>query len=524
MRGFSFASAALTALSLAGLAAADLDPIVIKGSKFFYKTNGTQFYIKGVAYQADVSNTTGTETFVDPLVDPSGCSRDIPLLQALGTNTIRVYAIDTTQDHSKCMQMLQSAGIYVVADLSEPSESINRGSPSWDDALYERYTSVVDILAPYTNVLGFFAGNEVTNNDTNTDASPFVKAAVRDIKSYIKSKNYRAIPVGYATSDDATIRDNVADYFNCGDQSAAVDFWGYNIYSWCGNSNLQLSGYQDRTTEFANYSIPAFFAEYGCNTVRPRKFTEVAALYGPVMSPVWSGGIVYMYFQETNNFGLVSVDSSGSVTKLPDYTNLQSQLASVTVTGVAASAYTPTNTVARTCPAETTDWQAATVLPPAPNDNLCSCMYQSLSCVVQNNVNESDYGALYGYICGQVSCSGVSANGSSGDYGAYSVCNATERISWALNQYASSQSGNSDACNFEGQATTKSASSNSACNAEISSAGGPSGTGTAGVSTSTSTHKSSAAGLTAPSVSIAMINMGIVLAAAFLGGVSWVLM
>lgn len=35
----------LTALCGSSLVAADLDPIVIKGSKFFYKTNGTQLYV-----------------------------------------------------------------------------------------------------------------------------------------------------------------------------------------------------------------------------------------------------------------------------------------------------------------------------------------------------------------------------------------------------------------------------------------------------------------------------------------------
>jgi hypothetical protein len=45
MRGI-FAAAAL----LAGAQAA-VDPIVIKGQKFFYKSNGTQFFMKGVAYQ-----------------------------------------------------------------------------------------------------------------------------------------------------------------------------------------------------------------------------------------------------------------------------------------------------------------------------------------------------------------------------------------------------------------------------------------------------------------------------------------
>jgi 1,3-beta-glucanosyltransferase GAS1 len=214
-----------------------------------------------------------------------------------------VYAIDPTQDHSQCMQLLESAGIYLIVDLSAPGASINRDTPQWNDDLYARYTSVIDALQNYTNVLGFFAGNEVSNNSTNTDASAFVKAAVRDMKAYIKQRGYRTIGVGYATNDDADIRVNMANYFDCGDPADAIDFWGYNIYSWCGNSSYTKSGYDVRTEEFSTYNIPAFFAEYGCNTVQPRTFSEVQALYGSEMTPVWSGGIVYEYFQEVNNYG-----------------------------------------------------------------------------------------------------------------------------------------------------------------------------------------------------------------------------
>lgn len=222
----------------------------------------------------------------------------------LGTNVIRVYAIDPTADHSKCMALLEAAGIYVIQDLSNPTNSINRDSPEWTTDLFASYAAVIDEMAPYTNTLGFFAGNEVSNQVNNTDASAFVKAAVRDSKAYIKTKGYRTIGVGYATNDDAAIRSDLSDYFNCGATASAIDFWGYNIYSWCGNSSFTKSGYDQRTKEFANYSVPVFFAEYGCNVASEgRLFTEVQAIYGSQMTDVWSGGIVYMYFEEANNYG-----------------------------------------------------------------------------------------------------------------------------------------------------------------------------------------------------------------------------
>ena len=235
--------------------------------------------------------------------DADACKRDVPLLQELQTNTIRVYALNPKEDHTECMKLLDDAGIYVIADLSEPSTSINRDDPKWDIDIYKRYVSVIDLMAPYSNTLGFFAGNEVSNEKKNTNASAYVKAAVRDMKKYIKDKDYRPMGVGYATNDDADIRSDMEAYFNCGPSEESIDFWGYNIYSWCGDSSYTESGFDKRTEEFSQYTVPVFFAEYGCNEVKPRKFTEVEALYGKQMSPVWSGGIVYMYFQEANEYG-----------------------------------------------------------------------------------------------------------------------------------------------------------------------------------------------------------------------------
>ena len=277
-----------------------------QGSHFFYD-NGTEFFLRGVAYQQGVNSngsTTGSSFFLDPLADEAGCTRDVPLMQELGLNVIRVYAINASLDHSACMSMLQGAGIYVLQDLSNPVSSINRETPAWNTEPFATYSVVIDTMAPFPNTLGFFAGNEVSNDPNNTVASAFVKAAVQDMKAYIKTKNYRTMGVGYASNDDANIRTNLAQYFNCGDtQDAAIDFFGYNLYSWCRDSSFTDSGYDQRTEEFASYSVPVFLAEYGCNAVTPRVFTEVQAIYGLNMTEVWSEGITYEFFQEANEFG-----------------------------------------------------------------------------------------------------------------------------------------------------------------------------------------------------------------------------
>src|SRR4051812_45311984 len=98
--------------------------------------------MKGVAYQQDsaaAGESTGSTKYADPLANEAACKRDVPLLKALKTNTIRTYAIDPTADHSVCMKLLDDAGIYVVSDLSEPALSINRDTPAWDVDLYKRY-------------------------------------------------------------------------------------------------------------------------------------------------------------------------------------------------------------------------------------------------------------------------------------------------------------------------------------------------------------------------------------------------
>lgn len=468
---------ATLAAALLGQASAALPPIIMHGTKFFYE-NGTQFFMKGVAYQREVAAggaPTNGQKFSDPLADEAGCRRDIPLLKALRTNTIRTYAIDPKADHKVCMDLLDKAGIYVICDLGEPALSITTDNTRWDVDLFNRYKAVVDELGQYSNVIGFFAGNEVTTNRTNTPASAYVKAAVRDTKAYIKANFDRWMGVGYAANDDEDIRVDITHYFNCGNQEEAIDYWGYNIYQWCGKSSIEKSGYGKQIEFFRNYSVPVFFAEYGCNIggAKNRIWEETTALYSKEMTDVFSGGIVFKYQQEQNDYGIVSIDSSGAAKTQQDYAPLSTRLAAVNPSSTSSKDYKPTNSP-QACPGISANWKVkGNALPPTPDENLCECMFKSLSCVPDPDLDKEDYGEIFGFICGEdpKACAGIAGNTENGVYGAYAGCSAKHQLGYVLDAYYKGQNEASSACDFKGKAVvTKAANADGGCKASLASA------------------------------------------------------
>lgn len=513
----------------AGTALAEIDEVIAYGSKFFYKTNGTQFYLRGVAYQEP---TTDSANFTDPLADITTCQRDIPYLTAIRTNAIRVYGVDPTNNHDACVNAFADADIYLIVDLGSPTNSINRNSPTWALPLYQRYTAVIDAFGNYTNVIGFFAGNEVSNSVNTTEASTFVKAAVRDSKAYIKEKGYNK-GVGYAAADVTDIRVQLADYFNCNQQDESVDFFGDNVYEWCGTAaTFTSSGYNNIVSDFQNYSVPYFFAEYGCNTVNPRTFTNIEAMYGSDMEDMLNGGFVYEYFDDTNSFGLVTV-SGTSVKTLTDYSAFSTEIVKATPTGVVKASYTPTNTALRACPTVDASWGASSDLPPTPNEDLCNCMVASLTCVVKDSVDSKAYGDLFDYFYGlgnSAYTAGIAANGTTGEYGAYSMCELKDQLSWAMNAYYEAQAAQgqgSSACDFSSSASTKSATtSGSSCStmlAAVGTAGTGSASGAAATGTGKSGSSSSSSGAAYPmaaptAVFVGTWQMGAYIVAAVLSG------
>lgn len=426
---------------------ADFPTVDIVGNKFFYSNNGSQFYIRGIAYQKDTSEISEPVEFIDPLSNPSVCARDIPYLQELNTNVIRVYAIDPSLDHDECMEMLQDAGMYVIADLSSPKASIITDNPSWNLDLFKRYTSVLDELQKYDNVLGVFAGNEVITDSSNIEAAPFIKASIRDMKNYLIENNYRQIPIGYSANDFPGTRVPTALYLTSGEDDEKADFYGINMYEWCGDSTFATSGYKERTSDFSQIAVPVFFSEYGCNTIQPREFTDVETLFSSDMTDVWSGGIVYMYFQEVNDYGLVTVKDD-IVTTLADFNFYSKQINRVSPTSADASQATEAPYIQSASLDD--DWLDLIELPPTPDEAVCKDMFGSLSCVVDENLKPERYGDIFSYVCQQVSCDDITLN--STHFGNYSFCSAHNKLSYVLDLHYVKKDKQPWACDFAGAA------------------------------------------------------------------------
>ncbi|KAL2160845.1 hypothetical protein VTH06DRAFT_1042 [Thermothelomyces fergusii] len=324
-----------TLLALGATLAAAVQPLEVRGKYFVNPKTGNRFQIVGVAYQPGGSAGYDKESGRDPLSDPEVCLRDAALLQIIGANTIRVYNVNPDVNHDECVSIFNAAGMYMILDVNSPlvGESLTSFNPweSYYAAYLNRTFAVVEAFKDYPNTLAFFAGNEVINDDrSGADVPPYMRAVTRDIKNYVKKHAPRPIPVGYSAADVRDILFDTFNYFECSlegddDDMSKGDIFALNSYSWCGDSSFKEASYDELVAGFKESTVPVFFSEYGCNTPSPRIFTEVGTIYGDQMTDVFSGGIVYEYTQEKNNYGLVDLNDDGSAQLRSDYAALEKQ-------------------------------------------------------------------------------------------------------------------------------------------------------------------------------------------------------
>ena len=238
--------------------------------------------------------------------------------------------------------------------------------------------------------------------------------------------------------------------------------------------------------------------------------------------------------------GLVTIGDDDKATKRPDFTTYSSHIVKAKPTGVDSASYSPSNS-ARACPSDSLngDWQASSKLPPTPNKELCTCMVQNLTCIANDDLESDVIQDNFDYLCdpgvGDY-CGGVTANGSLGDYGAYSMCSSQERLSWSFNAFYLNQTannpGNNNPCDFKKAAKKQTPKLADSCKALVSQAGGLEGTGTVtsaptgtGSSGGAATSSKGAAGsVTIPRFELGMLQLAVYVTVAGLVGGGMILL
>jgi len=259
-----------------------VNPVEIKGYKFFDSVTGESLLIKGVDYYPRPNFGRLNDNSVDFYTHEyrKKWHHDIKEFKKLGINAIRVYSVDPDNDHSEFMCALNEAGIYALVGLAAAGdfESItNKETPGcYSRALKARGERVINEFARYENTLGFSAGNEVNHfvplGKRPQWNAPCLKKFVRDMRAYIFScESIRNVPVGVVMADSD--RDKNAAYYNCltnkMDWLESAEWYGLNTYVYCDGAvktYKEAVGFRSLVDSFKRYkySIPVLLTEFGC--------------------------------------------------------------------------------------------------------------------------------------------------------------------------------------------------------------------------------------------------------------------
>ena len=333
-----------------------LNPLVIKGKRFFDSVTGDYVPLQGIAYYPRPNGgplSTAQFNSVDFFVDSyreTVWERDILNMKELGVNLVRIYAVDPSQSHTSFMCALQNAGMYAMIGLLADCEGCAVGpnaAPScYPPSLKERGQFIINEFSKYRNTIAFSAGNEVTLYATDRQIelnAPCQKKFLRDMRDYVTTCSAtpntilpRPIPIGMVNWDFERTKQTL--YFNCRnnvtDALETPEWYGLNSYQHCNAADtnpMALEGWEKLRQDFVSYNlpVPVVIAEFGCRAsgfatidgfAAQRNWLQVDALYSPTYAQVFAGGVVFEYSAEKS---VVDVSAQGNPWPYNDFMKLQ---------------------------------------------------------------------------------------------------------------------------------------------------------------------------------------------------------
>lgn len=349
-------------------------PITTRGNAFW--RDDERFFVKGISYHPrnkDIERGN-LSTTIDPLCDEHipELEQDMDFVLDLGMNSISIHHIDPDKNHGRAMEYLEEKGIYVMVPLFIKLGASNPRSESRSlynlDLIIENFRLVHE-MAQYPNTLAFVVRSHSINNDVNG----LLRACIRDTKAFLRQVHpTHGIPVGVTAQDSISSLHRSIQYFSAGpSESGHADFFANACYSWAGPSSFRISGWKNMVeTIMQTTRIPILLAEYGSSLGRTRPWDEVACLYSPDMTRVYSGGFAYTLLEGGNGYGVVEIDrdTGRRRQKNGDYANLRRRMVAVNERSVEAIVQRETMAYEERGFPERNDvrWEARDELPPFP--------------------------------------------------------------------------------------------------------------------------------------------------------------
>jgi hypothetical protein len=316
------------------------EPIYTKGNWFWQGEE--RFLIKGISYvpRKPGGDPYETESKIDPLDETriNELKRDIDVFRELGLNTIQVSALNPDNSYSKAMDLLADAGIYVLVTLFDDLKAPNHGphnmtevDPHMDTAPY--YTTdrlkaalkIVDEMADYPNLIGFVVAAEAINMPALSKLAEVYRAAVLDLKAWLRVRGGRCPPVGVSINEVVMMKKDLLEYFTAGDRRERADFFAMDCWSWVHKSSFHISGWKSMVEFLGKYPVPMYLSAFGGRAGKPRLWQKIGCLYSPDMTGVFSGGCLYTYLESGNRYGIVYLRADGDIQRKDEFARLKTQ-------------------------------------------------------------------------------------------------------------------------------------------------------------------------------------------------------
>ncbi|MBI4395713.1 MAG: hypothetical protein HY548_01365 [Elusimicrobia bacterium] len=208
---------------------------------------GSPFTVKGLAYSPIPA---GQNITYDWSADADTLNADMPILKAMGANTVRLYKAPTQRS---AMDLFNSNGLYVIMGM-DISPNVDLSDPGNRTDIINEFISMVRRWKNHPAVMMWCFGNEV-NAHANGLNNPAWYSLLQEAATAAHAEDTNH-PVTTANADVASIG-NAA--LGANDASlTALDLWGANLYKGGGTY------FNDAFTSFASSSTkPLLILEFG---------------------------------------------------------------------------------------------------------------------------------------------------------------------------------------------------------------------------------------------------------------------